>query len=106
MFTIFSNHFSSCTYTMDTFPKHLTQWDLQTHPSAHQLTVGAKCTTTTKTQLIHTHTHTPPKTHTHPKHNSYFTQNTLILHPKHTHTHTTHTSPKTHRRGQVNHKST
>ena len=48
----FSNHFSSCTYTMDTFPKHLTQWALQTHTSAYQLTFGAKCTTTTTPQSI------------------------------------------------------
>ena len=50
--TWLDNHFSSCTYTMDTFPKHLTQWALQTHTSAYQLTFGAKCTTTTKTQLM------------------------------------------------------
>src|SRR4029434_6623549 len=51
-FTVFSNHFSSCTYTMDTFPKHLTQWALQTHTSAYQLTFGVKCTTTTTPQPI------------------------------------------------------
>src|SRR4029434_4317639 len=50
--TFFSNHFSSCTYTMDTFPKHLTQWPLQTHTSAYQLTFGAKCNTTTTPQSI------------------------------------------------------
>src|SRR4029434_6525528 len=50
--TVFSNHFSSCTYTMDTFPKHITQWALQTHTSAYQLTFGAKCTTTTTPQSI------------------------------------------------------
>src|SRR4029434_5587348 len=49
MITVFSNHFSSCTYTMDTFPKHFTQWALQTHTSANPLTFGAKCTTTIKT---------------------------------------------------------
>ena len=51
----FSNHFHSCLNTMNTFPKRFTQWTLQTHTSAYQLTFGAKCTTTTKTL------HTSPK---------------------------------------------
>src|SRR4029434_4947918 len=36
-------------------PKHPTQWTLQTHTSANLLTLGAKCTTTTRTR------HTSPK---------------------------------------------
>src|SRR4029434_10159115 len=37
------------------FPKLFTQWALQTHTSAYQLTFGAKCTNTTNTL------HTSPK---------------------------------------------
>src|SRR4029434_3287025 len=48
-------HTHTQTHTQYTFSKVFTQWALQTHTSAYQLTFGAKCTKTTKTL------HTSPK---------------------------------------------